>query len=318
MPGSGRPSGGGTYGPGGRHTRRAAVPQGRQTVPPRVVATAYRSRPAVAFRCVVLGAAAWLAGCAVIGPTIPVAAGPGKSTFDWERDQRECRAETDAALQPQANAMNAAATSADEVATNNARIQHMYDADYGRCLTARDDIVPAPAVPQPSVPRPPTPEIAIAGGMRAIDAAVAPGLSDPISESAKQAVAGKVAEFLAACPGESIEVGAHDAPISPGVTARLVGLTQPAGGDCLGSMGELDYLMVRHGSRWSTLLTGYLGILGSSHVGYRDVELRSRGACVFTYAWNGATYAASGSNGCDPGLAAAPPADAYARKAGTH
>ena len=32
----------------------------------------------------------------------PVAAGPGKSTFDWERDQRECRAATDAALQPEA------------------------------------------------------------------------------------------------------------------------------------------------------------------------------------------------------------------------
>ena len=253
------------------------------------------------LRGIALGAATWLGGCAVIGPTITVTAGPGKSSIDWDRDQRECRAATDATLQPQANAMNRAATSTDQIAANNARIQQMYDAEYGGCLMARGDLVPALAVPQPPVPTPPAPEVAVLEGTRGNDATVSAGLFDAISEGAKRAVAGRVAEFLAACPGESIAVDAHDAPISMGVTARLVGLTQPAGGDCLGSMGEQDYLLVRHGSRWSTLLAGYLGIRDTVHAGYRDVELRSRGSCVFTYAWTGRAYAAAGSNGCDPG-----------------
>ena len=283
---------------------------------PGVAEVPSRSRAGSRSRCIALGAVACLAGCAVIGPTIPTAPGPGKSMVDWDRDQRECRAATDATLQPQANAMNGAATSTDQVAANNARIKQIYDADYAGCLTARGDLAQAPTSPQPSTPTRQAPEIFAAGGDRAGDAASTPAPSDPISESAKHAVAGKVAEFLAACPGESIEVDAHDAPISPKVTARLVGLTQPAGGDCLGSIGEQDYLLARHGARWSTLLSGYLGIRDTVHAGYRDVELRSRGSCVFTYAWTGGAYAVAGSHGCDPGVTAPPSAGGDGRKAG--
>ena len=111
-------------------------------------------------------------------------------------------------------------------------------------------------------------------------------------------------------PGDTVRIDAHEAPIAPGVVARLVGLTEPQGGDCLGSMGEIDYLVVLRRPGWSTLLSGYLGILDSAHAGYRDVELRSRGACLFVYGWTGSSYRNIASNGCEDEHS--PPVGGYA------
>ena len=239
-----------------------------------------------------------------IGPRITAGPGWGKSVGEWEADKRECMAGTDASLQPVADAMNAGAVTIGRMEAVNARLQAMYDASYGSCLLARNDLVPAPAIPLRGVPVPPTPEAALVGGQRAIDASTTPGLSDRESLDAERFVAGETRDLRAACPGDTVRLDAHDAPLSPGTVARLVGLTEPHGGDCLGSMGELDYLVARRPSGWATLLSGYLGILGTSHAGFRDVESRSRGACVFEFAWTGASYAVAGSNGCD---ADAPP-----------
>ncbi len=213
-------------------------------------------------------------------------------------------AETDAALQPVADAMNTGAVTIGRMEAVNARLQEMYDESYGHCLLARNDLVPAPAIPLRGVPVPPTPEAALVGGQRAIEASTTPGLSDPESMDAERFVAGETRDLRAACPGDTVRLDVHDAPVSPGIVARLVGLTEPHGGDCLGSMGELDYLVAKRPSGWATLLSGYLGILGTSHAGYRDVESRSRGVCVFEFGWTGASYAVAGSNGCD---ADAPP-----------
>ena len=234
-----------------------------------------------------------------IGPTITTGPGPGKSVGTWEVDKRECMVETDGELQPVANSMNAAAATISQTRAVNARLQAMYDRSYGHCLSARNDLVPAPAIPLQGVPEPPTPEVAIAGGQRAIDASTTPGLSDRVSKDAERFVSSETRALREACPGGTVRLDVHEAPISPGVVARLVGLTEPHGGDCLGTLGELDYLVSKRASGWVTLLSGYLGVRETVHAGYRDVELRSRGACVFEYGWTGASYANIGSNGCD-------------------
>ncbi len=230
-----------------------------------------------------------------MGPTVFVTPGAGKSQAAFYADRRGCMATTDQALQPVANRMNAAAQTAEQVQANNDQIQRLYDDSFGRCMTARGNAVAAPAIAQAAGPpaAPASPAVH--------DRSNSPALSDPQSQAAKHSIAPTVRELLAACAGETIEVDAYDAPVSAARTARLLALTQPHGGSCLGQPGENDYLVARGGRGWSELLAaepGSIGILDSTHLGYADVEMRSLGSCVFTYRWNGVAYGKSASRDC--------------------
>ena len=233
-----------------------------------------------------------------IGPTVPVTAAAGKSQAAFDADRRGCMATTDHALQPVADRMNAAAQTTDQLQANNEDIQRQYDASYGRCMAQQGNsvaMVAAPADSQAST------QAAGHDQSAAHDRSNSQPLSDPESQAAKRFIAPTVRELLAGCTGETIQVDAYDAPLSPLRTARLVTLTQPHGGSCLGEPGENDYLVVRSGRAWSKVLAaepGSIGILDSARLGYADVELRSLGLCVFTYQWTGAAYAKTSSHDC--------------------
>ena len=168
-----------------------------------------------------------------IGPTVPVTAGAGKSQAAFEVDRRGCMAMTDRALQPIANQMNAAAQSTDQLQANNEEIQRRYDASFDRCMAAQGNTVAvaAPTESQAAAVQPAGPAPSVAH-----DRSNSPPLSDPDSQAAKRFVAPTVRELLAACTGETIQVDAYDAPLSPSRTARLIALTQPHG-------------VIRHGKR---------------------------------------------------------------------
>ncbi len=245
-----------------------------------------------------------VASCTTIGPTIPVGPGAGKSQDEFERDRKGCMAATDQALQPVATRTNLQATTTQDVVDSNQRIQVAYDRAYDACMASRGNLVSAPAVPMPSVPMQPTLEPTLAAALPVSDASNMPALSDPDSLAAKRSVSPKVRALLAGCTGETIAVMAYDAPLRPGITARLVALTQPNGGDCLGHIGESDFLVTKApGTGWRTLLAaepGSIGIRAGSHGGYRDVELRSFGSCVYAYRWNGQAFypAAADTHDC--------------------
>ena len=249
-------------------------------------------------------AALMVASCTEIGPTIPVGPGAGKSHDEFERDRKVCMAATDQALQPVATRANLQATTTQDVVDSNQRIQVAYDQSFDTCMASRGNLVPAPTVPPPSVPMPPSLPPALANSLPVSDASNMPDLADPESLDAKASVSPKVRALLAACPGETIAVAAYDAPLRPGITARLVALTQPNGGDCLGHIGESDLLIIKAaGGNWRTVLAaepGSIGIRAGSHGGYRDVELRSFGSCVYGYRWNGQAFypAAADTHDC--------------------
>ena len=87
---------------------------------------------------------ALLASCVAIGPNVPVSPGPGKSQAAFDADRTFCGRFTDGQLQPVANKLNGAATTADQVAASNRRIQADYDATYGECVASRGNFVAAP------------------------------------------------------------------------------------------------------------------------------------------------------------------------------
>ena len=241
-----------------------------------------------------------LASCTEIGPMVAVAPGAGKSAPEYGQDRRECMAQTDRELQPVADAGMLHDRTTGEMAAGNARIQAAYDRSYGSCMAARGNLVPAPAVPLPGAPMPPTPELAVP--MPTWDASNLPVLSDADSNAARASIAPEVHTLLAACPGETIAVAAYDPILAPGVTARLLALTQPNGGGCLGHIGEADFLVARrHDGTWRTLLSaepGSLGIRPAGHGGYREVELRSFGTCVYGYRWNGLEFYPADAHDC--------------------
>ena len=86
------------------------------------------------------------------------------------------------------------------------------------------------------------------------------------------------------------------------MTARLLALTQPHGGGCLGHVGESDFLVARRpDGTWRTLLSaepGSLGIRPAGHGGYREMELRSFGLCIYTYRWNGLAFYPADAHDC--------------------
>ena len=263
----------------------------RRSVPQRPCDRAHRWRLAALSAVPVLASSCTTS----IGPTIVVTPGVGKSQAAFYADRRGCMATTDQALQPIADRMNAAAQTADQVQANNDQIQRLYNDSFGRCMSAQGNAVAAPAIAQAAGPP------AASASPAVLDRSNSQALSDPQSQAAKHSIAPTVRELLAACTGETIEVDAYDAPISPSRTARLLALTQPHGGSCFGQPGENDYLVVPSGRGWSKLLAaepGSIGILDSTHLGYADVELRSLGSCVFTYQWNGEAYGMSASRDC--------------------
>jgi hypothetical protein len=242
------------------------------------------------------------ASCAVIGPTIPMEPGAGKTGAAFDGDRRACMAETDRRLQPIADRLNGEAANSRQIQDNNRYIQIAYDDAWGRCMSDRGNTFAPSAVPALGVPAPPTLELALAGDKPVSDASETPALSDADSEAAKRFVAPRVRALLAACPGERIAVAAHDAQIVPGAVARLIVLTQPGGGDCLGHIGESDVLVQRiAGGPWATLLAaepGSIGVRLDRHAGRRDVEIRSFGECVYGYRWDGEKYAPFDARDC--------------------
>ena len=208
-------------------------------------------------------------------------------------------ARTDRLLQPVATAANLQASSTQDVAASNERIQISYDQSYGDCMSARGNVVSAAATPP--VPDPARPAVANASDI--VDASNTPALSDAASQEAKRFIGPKVRALLKGCPGEKIAISAHDAPLGPGVVARLVALNQPDGGDCLGHIGESDYLVLKTpGGGWRILLAaepGSIVVRANSQDGsHRDLELRSFGSCIYAYRWDGGAYHAAGAQDC--------------------
>ena len=235
-------------------------------------------------------AAVSLAGCVMIGPTVPVTAGAGRTPTAFNDDRRACMAATDQQVQPVADRRAAAALAGGQGARGptitNADLQRMYNETYGQCMTARGHIVAA-----------------MAGGPRFASDSLqaAPNMMDPDSNDARAAVRDVVANYQKSCPGERIVVTVTDAPLAASVKARLVALSTPYGGVCFGQPGQNTYVLAKQGTGWTRLLSaepGSIDVLPGTHRGYRDVRMNSLGLCTYTYAWNGSRYVQSGSNQC--------------------
>jgi hypothetical protein len=244
-------------------------------------------------RASALLAALLVMSCTEIGPTVHVEAGAEKSQAAWDDDHRVCMAETDRAVQPFANGLNVdLGRTADQVRSDNGRIQQAYDDHYGHCMASLGNRVAGLA----PVQRPaPMPDDAVGQAQEALD--LSP-VMDSVSASAARSVEAKVKEFRGACPGEVIAVNVRLAPISRTAVTRLVALTEPHGGACFGNKGEVDYLVMRRDERWQTLLEGLLTLAESKHAGFADIDLQSAGLCTKTFRWNGKGYAQAGEHDC--------------------
>ena len=241
-------------------------------------------------------AAATLAGCVVIGPTVPVTPGAGRTPAAFSDDRRACLATTDQQVQPVADRRAAAAQAGGQGARaptiTNADLQRMYNETYGQCMTARGNVVGA----TPGGPQYPSDKLQ-----------AATDLTDPDSNGARAAVQDVVAGFQNSCPGERIVVTVTDAPLGASVKARLVALSTPYGGTCFGQPGQNTYVLAKQGTGWTRLLSaepGSIDVLPGSHRNYRDLRMNSLGMCTYTYAWNGTRYVQTGSDQC---ATAAPP-----------
>lgn len=244
-------------------------------------------------RAAAMAAAVLLQSCMAIGPTVRVDPNPGKSQAAWDEDRASCMSETDAAIQPMSNAldMNVGRTT-EQMRSDNGRIQRAYDDRYGHCMVARGNRVAGLApIPTPA----PRPGDAVAQVKEAFDRSP---VRDGISASAAAYLEPQVRDFRLACPEEVIAVDVRPAPVSSSVTARLVALTLPHGGGCFGAHGEVDYLIVRRGPGWETLLSGLLSIAATHHRGFADIEQQGAGTCTRTYSWDGRRYVASGARDC--------------------
>ena len=85
------------------------------------------------------------ASCAIIGPTVHVEAGPGKSQAAFEADRTGCGRLTDRQLQPVADRLNGPGVSSQQVAANNRQIQASYDATFADCMASHGHILGADA-----------------------------------------------------------------------------------------------------------------------------------------------------------------------------
>lgn len=84
----------------------------------------------------------FLASCTAIGPTVEVSPGGSKSPAAFADDRASCGRTTDEQLQPIAAKLSFTATSSQQAAENNQRIQEAYNTTFGRCMALRGNIVP--------------------------------------------------------------------------------------------------------------------------------------------------------------------------------
>ena len=120
-------------------------------------------------------------------------------------------------------------------------------------------------------------------------------------EAARQSLSGVIADNARICNDERIVATASRVALAPSVSGRIVTLSTPFGGFCFGQPGQNDYLLVKSGPSWRTLLAaepGSIEVLASRHAGRADVALHSLGICVYTYRWNGSAYTQAGSHDC--------------------
>ena len=241
----------------------------------------------------ILLAAATSAGCVMIGPTVPVTPGAGRTSAAFNDDRRACMAATDQQVQPVADRRAAAAGQGARGPTiTNADLQRMYNETYGQCMTARGNVVATTA-----------------GGPRFASDSLqaATNLTDPDSNAARAAVQDIVANYQKSCPGERIVVTVTDAPLASSAKVRLVALSTPYGGTCFGQPGQNTYVLAKQGTGWTRLLSaepGSIDVLPGTHRGYRDLRMNSLGMCTYAYGWNGSRYVQTGSDQC---ATAAPP-----------
>ncbi len=97
------------------------------------------------------------ASCAVIGPTVHVEPGPGKSQAAFDDDRTGCGRLTDRQLQPVADRLNGPGATPQQIAANNRQIQASYDAVFANCMASRGHILGADAAAAGSVAPVPAP-----------------------------------------------------------------------------------------------------------------------------------------------------------------
>ena len=259
----------------------------------RILAAAAVASPLLAGGCATLGPAV------VIGPSVTVQPGPGRSAASLAMDRRACTAETDRQVQPAADRISAGARAGlPQPASVSAQVQILYDQAYGPCMASRGNIVGTGG---------PTRQLARLPQGRPGPSPTNTGLSDPDSTAALSVLAGTIAGFRRDCEGERIEVSTTEAVLSPSSNARSIVLSTPGGGSCFGQPGQNAYLVAKVGGTWRTLLKaepGSIQISDATHNGYGDAEVHSLGMCVYTYRWDGSCYVQSSASGC---VTAAPP-----------
>ena len=85
------------------------------------------------------------ASCAVIGPTVHVEPGPGKTQAAFNDDRTSCGRLTDRQLQPVADRLNGPGATPQQIAANNRQIQASYDAVFADCMASHGNILGADA-----------------------------------------------------------------------------------------------------------------------------------------------------------------------------
>ena len=216
-----------------------------------------------------------LTACTMVGPTLFVGPGPGRTQASLAVDRQACMAQTDTALRPISLGPG----------MTTAKVQEMYNSSYGQCMADKGNLVAGRSAVSRLTP-----------GM-----AEANPQNDSDSAAARRSLSNVIAEFARSCEGERIEAKVTSVTLAPSLHARLVTLSTPDGGMCFGQPGQNDYLLVKSGSSWGRLLAaepGSIEVLAGRHAGRADVALHSLGMCVYTYRWNGAAYAQAASRDC--------------------
>lgn len=235
--------------------------------------------------------ASLLSACTMVGPTVGVQPGAGRTAATLAEDHRACMAETDARLRPVAL----------RPGMGPAVVQPLYDRAYGDCMGRRGNVVAAAAPGTYPAAR------AVAAGGGALTTS---GLRDAGSVAARQSLSHEVADSQRACEDERIDVATAEIALSPGLSARRVELSTPGGGSCFGEPGRNSYVVAQSGAGWQRLLAAEPGSITarpSSHGGMADLDLHSLGQCVYAYRWNGGRYVQAAARDC---ATAAPPTHA--------
>jgi hypothetical protein len=229
--------------------------------------------------------------CGAHGPGVAGAA-PARSEEEWRADRAACIADADRGAESLATARDTAVGGARPARVGGGELQRAYDGIYGRCMAARGYDVAGLALAATPAPRP---DDAVARMTEAL--ALAPPM-DAISASAARHLDPQVQWFRGACPGRTIAVDVRPAMIARDAVTRVVSMTEPHGGSCLGAKAELSYLVQLQSDGWRTLVEGPLAIAEESHAGHHDVVVQGVGRCVRTFAWTSRGYAEASQEAC--------------------